>query len=99
MKIWRIEDGEGNGCYRSSDTITILNRHYKSKGHPEPHQDVEIERKIRKDEICGFLNKKQAMKWFNEIELHYLREAGYNLKQVEVKKITAIGRTQVLAIR
>lgn len=105
MKIWRVEDKNGIGCYQH---ITDHPHHYDiiidhtentPKDHPTPINDKGIGRFIDDDEICGFLNKEQAVKWFSERDLKELREAGFELKEVEVEKITAIGEKQILAIR
>jgi len=50
-------------------------------------------------EICGFLSLEQAMRWFTEEEIDSLYEEGYQLIEIKVKKITAIGEKQVLGIR
>lgn len=99
MKIWRVENIDGIGCYRNRNTKEILHRHITSRETPNPYEDIGINRSLKKNEICGFLNIEQARKWFNKIELIALKKIGYSLKQIEVLKITAIGKTQVLAIK
>lgn len=64
-----------------------------------PVTDKGIERNQKDNEICGFLNKNQALNWFNKKQLLKLEKYGYELKTIDVDKITAIGRSQVLAIR
>lgn len=104
-KIWRVEDKAGRGCYQY---ITGHKHHYDiiiehseitPAQHPTPINDTGIERYIRDIEICGFLTREQAIQWFSERDLKELGEAGFELKEVEVAEITAIGEKQVLAIR
>jgi len=115
IKIWRLENKAGIGCYRALSIeglkkeigefgilflTMLLYRHDKTyEEHPTPSCDFGIERDIYPEEICGFLNKEQGEKWFNKNELEDLEKIGFKLKEIEVKKITAIGRNQVLAIK
>ena len=47
-----------------------------------------------KNEICGFIDKKQALKWFSILDLKLLKTFGFELKEIEVKEITAIGKNR-----
>jgi len=100
-KIYRVENEEREGCYAFvEDTFKILGEHFINlEKYPEPLIDKKIKRNPLTEEICGFLNLEQSKKWFSDIELLELEKLGYYLKEVEVKKITAIGERQVLAIR
>ncbi|KKK54217.1 hypothetical protein LCGC14_3086960 [marine sediment metagenome] len=100
-KIWRVENQNGEGCYQTEYRLKnwICNRHDSSLKHPNPSQDKKIKRWIETIEICGFINKKQALNWFNELELTHLATEGFILKEITVTTITAIGQKQVLAIR
>jgi hypothetical protein len=97
MYIYRIQNREGKGCYSDKKTKKILKNHDKTR--PLPEFDIGIERPREKGEVCGFLNFYQIYSWFSMKELKMLLDIGYCLKKVEVKKITAIGQKQVLAIQ
>ena len=103
MKIYRVEDKNGFGCYRDNNIRFLRNmriRHDKDlEKYPTPKLDLGIERFIEINEICGFIDLRQAKQWFSKYELKKLAEYGFSLKKVEVKEITAIGQKQVLAIR
>jgi hypothetical protein len=103
IKIWRVEDKTGLGCYRVASIPFIrdlIDRHDRTtEKHPTPSCDYGIERNLRPGEICGFINKEQALIWFDKEELKELAGLGFYLKEVEVKEITARGEKQVLAIR
>lgn len=99
MKIWRVEDEYGQGCYYAHLPYNFIDNHTRENGHPRPEDDRGIKRGQKEEEICGFVSKEQAKKWFTQYELRCMREEGFDLKEIEVEKITAIGHTQVLAIR
>lgn len=103
IKIWRVEDEAGQGCYRDFGIKFLdrmMNRHDSNfTKYPIPEVDKGINRAIRPGEICGFINLEQALNWFSKYELKKLLCYGLELKEIEVKKITAIGEKQVLAIR
>jgi hypothetical protein len=103
IKIWRVEDDSGLGCYRKYGIKfldKLVDRHDRTcLKHPTPFNDKGIEREILTIEICGFVNKSQAIQWFSKYELKKLAGLGFNLKEIEVAEITAIGEKQVLAIR
>ena len=99
MYIWRVENKNGNGCYKDKTLSSILRNHRISKKRPSPLRDKGIERGLLQEEICGFLNLSQALTWFTTDELNSLRKLGYELSKIKVRKITAIGERQVLAIR
>lgn len=97
--IYRVENKNGRGCYRDSRTKKFLVNHLFNINHPSPENDKNIQRKVGENEICGFLNLKQALKWFTLKELYYLKKLGYRLKKIKVSEITVIGKTQVLAMK
>ena len=100
MEIWRVENKNGDGCYRNNPyTMLILARHKNPITHPTPRRDIRINRNPREEEITGFLEECQARYWFNPSELAALRELGFHLKKVPVERVTAVGSYQVLAIR
>lgn len=104
MKIWRVEDIEGLGCYRHEAGEVadyFIEKHDKDiKGnHPTPELDIGIKRKMKSKEICGFKTLRQAKKWFTREDLTILKHFEFKLKKIKVSKITAIGKRQVLAIR
>jgi len=102
MKIWRVENENGEGCYQTKHNLKnwICNRHYdNSIKYPTPCADIKIDRFQKGKEICGFINLKQALNWFSKFELTELMREGFILKEVMVKEITARGKNQVLAVR
>jgi len=108
IEIYRVENRKGAGCYRGlSDSLKwaikkAFNDFYYDQSdefHPIPYLDIGIDRSPKKEEICGFKDLHQAKKWFSEKELKIYRKFGFELKRICVKKITAVGYHQVLAIR
>lgn len=104
LKIWRIENNDGEGCYRLWQTNSFVRymerRHNNSmEKHPFPKLDNGIDREIKNGEICGFRDLSQVKNWFSRYELKNLAKIGFTLKKVEVREITAFGEKQVLAIR
>ena len=102
VKIWRVENIDGDGCYTShlpelEDFYINHKEDYFTR--PLTTEDIGIKRNINENEICGFISKKQAKKWFTQEDLKILLPFGFELKQVEVKTITALGECQILAIR
>lgn len=104
--IYRVENKNKEGCYMGKEyekgMKTAIGSHFLKGGdkkHPLVWKDKGMSRNSRKGEICGFKNKAQTYKWFTKKELKALSELGYKLKRVVVKKITAIGEKQILAIR
>jgi len=99
IKIWRVENKQGEGCYWGKSTRIILNRHKNPRTHPTPAYDWGIRRPPKQNEICGFINKQQALKWFSQDELDLLLAFNFRLKEIEVTQITTIGQKQILAVR
>lgn len=101
MYIYRVEDKDGNGCYvnHNPELEDMYIKHSNNDNTPRPLCDRGINRDIYHCEICGFLTKTQALKWFDSDDLILLHELGYKIKKVSVAKITAIGEKQVLAIQ
>lgn len=102
-KILRVEDKEGYGCYCNDGMyLNNLEHHnddvYSPSGHPHPLKDLGIERRTKLGERHGFLDIEQAKEWFTLEEFERLSKNGYELKELEVKKITAIGNKQILFI-
>lgn len=98
--IYRVENKKGLGCYRELVyELPFLLNHSTSNGHPVPYNDKGIDREYDEDEIHGFKNLDQVMRWFTNEELNHMNKRGQVLKRVKVKKITAIGECQVLAVR
>lgn len=103
-EIYRIEDGKGESCYSAkyAEAIDMLigKEWDKNKiNRPVPNNDKGIERRTWYNEICGFKNVKQALKWFSAKDIRKMRRLGLDLRKVPVQKITAIGECQVLAIK
>ncbi len=101
--IYKVENKEGKGCYRelgdhAKKILKIISKE-ASIQKPMRVMDKGIGRDQKYNEICGFISEGQALSWFNKKQLLKLEKYGYNLKSIEVNKITAIGRRQLLAIR
>lgn len=101
MYIWRVEDDYGQGCYQAHlpELEDMYTKHKNPFKYPTPYKDNYILRVPIEEEICGFKNIEQLKNWFNEDEIIMLKEVGFKIKKIEVKKITAYGEKQVLAIR
>lgn len=103
--IYRIQNLKGESCYKWDylrPIEKILNNpewFYYHHNRPSPHQDKGINRLPFKHEICGFKNARQALKWFKAKEIKQMRRLGFNLVKVPVQKITAVGESQVLAVK
>ena len=68
-------------------------------GHPNPQNDIGINRCISKNEFCGFESMESLNQWFTEeeiIELWWLDFKAVELNDVE---ITAVGEKQILFIK
>jgi len=99
VTIWRVENKAGEGCYQGQDTAQLLFRHRNTWTHPPPELDSGIRRFPRAKEVSGFLTREQASRWFSDTELVNLRQLGFELKEVEVEKITDRSWWQCLAIK
>jgi len=97
--IWRVENKDGFGCYSSCMFIKMDIRHTNDKKHPSPLNDKGINRFEKYSEIFGFKDLEQANLWFSKRELNHMAKFGFELKKIKVKKITARGERQVLAIK
>ena len=104
--IYRIENKKGLGCYQFFQCKNeIFNKLIAEKHdddpihHPMPLWDEGIDRKQKKIEISGFKNLKQLYKWFSSEDIDNLEYLGFKIQKIKVKKITAIGKCQVLAIK
>lgn len=104
-EIYRVENKKGNGCYRNlSDGLrkaldSVLGDIIFDVLRPLPYHDRGIERTPHNNEICGFENMDQLLKWFDLDDIFELHRFGFEVKKVLVQKVTAIGECQVLAIR
>jgi hypothetical protein len=105
--IYRVQNNQGKGCYRGlTPSMNIAVQKILGTGydlcdnkHPAPQWERGIDRFPHKYEICGFQNVRQALKWFSAKEIRGLRRLGFELVQVQVQRITAIGTRQILAIK
>jgi hypothetical protein len=96
--IWRVQDDCGEGPYRDIMVEDIIGHHDSDKvNHPAPMFDKGIMRDAEDGEICGFISEWQLRQWFTRVELNKLRQYGYHIVKLEVKKITAVGEKQILA--
>lgn len=103
--IYRIENQKGESCYsyKYIDAIGVL---LSDKTWNEirlnrifPEYDNGIERKILKNEICGFVSVRQLLKWFKSWEIKRMKRLGFEVKRIPVQKITARGERQCLAVK
>lgn len=101
MFIYRIEDDNGQGCYRNgAGEYNKLKCHDNDiEKHPTPLMDRGILRYIEENEITGFKDLRQLKKWFTLKQIRRLRRNGYVIKKIEVEQITAYGECQILAVR
>ena len=103
--IYRIENKKGESCYNVQWTDAIakmLKDDCWNQCHlnrPFTEYDKGIFRKIKKQEVCGFINIRQLLRWFNSKDIRQMRKLDFNIVKVKVQTITAIGKHQVLAIR
>ena len=105
--IYRVENEKGKGCYRqlsysmdkALEKILGENFWYTNSIKPAPEQDQKIARTPFPHEVCGFKDVRQALRWFKAREIRKLRLLGFELKKIKVQQITAIGETQVLAVK
>jgi hypothetical protein len=103
MFIYRMENERGVGPYRKEGGLSdeffeeVLEHHNRLTGRPAPCE--EFKRDIKESEICGFNSLRQIVKWFKSWERKELKRVGFKIVKREVKKITAIGKKQVLAIK
>ena len=88
--IYRVQDSNGNGCYRELGSRYWAEQDHDDEDHPMPSEDgIDIDdyKDLPDDHRFGFRTKDQAMRWFNERELENLAEHGYYLKRVRGKVI------------
>jgi len=104
--IYRCENALGKGVYKGTtlqqkafEQIFGEDFYEQEEWRPIPVRDNKIKRHSNIGEICGFKDLRQAFKWFTKKELKMLKRLGFPLKKIKVSKITAVGETQVLAIR
>ncbi len=65
--------------------------------HPGPSSDPKIQRNMVEGfEFSGFQSKEQALQWFPQEILDKLEGIGFFLVKIKAKKITAIGKYQIL---
>lgn len=101
MRVWRVCDIHDNGPYQDDEEELreLLSKHSIHNNRPAPMFDEFIRRAPREDEVCCFLNLKQAYAWFTQEELKILEKFGYKLRRIVVNEITVYGHYQILAIK
>jgi len=101
MKVFRVENENGTGCYQAHlpELYDMYEDHAEDYHRPHALSDKGIERIADKMEIHAFKDMEQARKWFTEKDLELVKEFGFELKEVEAKEITAVGEKQILIIR
>ena len=96
-KVFRFENNNGRGIYQSDGCQPLLDllRESDSFDYPAPDDDKGIERRIHKNEFCGFISLVQAYKWFTKEDICNMVKYGAQLKYIEAR-VTAIGKHQIL---
>ena len=104
--VFRVEHEDGCGCYSnsrrglSSFLDDMLDRHNTDPdGHPNPQNDVGIDRCMDAKEFCGFESMESLEQWFTEDELAELERLGFYVIKVSGAEMTAVGKEQVLFIK
>ena len=108
--IYRLENKDGTGPYvaKSRDgehknhpyLIQLIERHGSDDiYHPTPRADAGIDRWMEHNEICGFKTFKQFAQWFTRADRVDLYKIGFRLRRTKVRRITAYGDHQILAIK
>lgn len=98
MLIYRIEDENGIGFYRSgilSYREVESKFHMGKKRHLPTFMDKGIMRNAEDNEKCGFLNEKQLYTWINKSKIRQLEKIGFKLVRL-YREVTAIGEKQIL---
>ena len=98
--VFRVENKDGRGpyCVHNGLVDEILSRHGRWYHRP-PALDKGINRDIRKYEVSAFADMASLSKWFSVGCLAELALHGFEVKEVEVEQITAVGLCQVLCIK
>ena len=98
--VYRVQDIEGRGPYRPGFS------HKWSDGFEKPPAFYEefgwdILKAAKKGEAmgCGFRTRDQAHQWFSREEMDRLRVLGYHLVRIEVDRILAESKHQLVFAR
>ena len=78
MKVWRIENKEGDGPYsmmRDNENLDFLFRHNNNLDRWPPPTDDDID-EIRPEEVFGFASQESLYLWFGD-DLERLEENGF----------------------
>ena len=104
--IFRVEhETDGAGCYYKrygmSNFLDAMHEAHSAdvEGHPNPQNDVGIDRCIGEKEFCGFKSMESLCQWFMDDEISKLYKIGFPVIELNDVKITAIGEKQVLFIK
>lgn len=100
MKIYRVQNKDGEGMYAASKTpIDDANERDASPNHPDPYSDSIFH---TEQHFFGFSSKKQAAQWLSHLKksLLLLEEYGFDLYEIEVKEEhVLVGGRQVAFVR
>ena len=83
MKIYRVERRDHFGPYMGGSNAVCV---WASNRHPSPIEDVGIDRRIQRDERCGFTSKRGLKSWFLKRTREDLHEEGYYLAVYDVPR-------------
>lgn len=104
--VYRVEhETDGQGCYfgrwdTSDFLFNMIDRHSgDTDGHPNPQNDIGIDRCMGEKEFCGFNSMESLQQWFTENDLIELEQLNFNVVELNDVKITAIGEKQVLFVK
>ena len=87
MVIYRIQDSEGVGPYRSEYLNQWCYCGHNSSKHPTPQQEG---LRFSNEWYCGFESMKQLRSWFSNGELRKLHRMGLKINRIEVELLREI---------
>ena len=93
---FRVEQEDGSGPYFSASLPDDFSLPYSPSKHPDPFEDG-ID-KMKPYDICAFKDYQQALEWFDEDMVDFLKiEGGWFLSTYRVEESTTkYGNRQIL---
>jgi len=83
MLIYRIEDKDNNGPYKSWELRYDLNLSHQDGFHPSLYRDIP-EWNYQYDYICGFKDLNQYYNWFSIDWIQALNKDGFTLNVYDI---------------
>ena len=103
MKVYRIEDIDGNGCYQSIDSSTWRERSHNTFSHPTPNMCPILSNLDNDNTLSqyhfGFKDLYQLSKWFNSKEIENLLYLGFTIREYNVNKKDIILATKQIVFK